>query len=459
VLNHSKPHKTFDELIQLLVDRGMSISDPESAGAALQRLGYYRLSGYWYPYRRQVEGSTDRLSEFDSAVTLDQILAIAEFDRQLRIRVFEALEMVEVAVRTAVAEILASRDPFAHRSGAEVAPSFSKARGSRGRSDHDSWIRDLDRQESRSEETFATHHRETHGGALPIWMAVQVMSFGSLSSLFAGLRDHDRSTIAVDFDLLSPTSDGDGAALASWLNHLRHVRNICAHHSRLWNRNFDVVLAEVPGVPDLVGVRDKTSRRLYGTLIALRYLIARIDPASSLMNETAKFAFGEAIRLGLDSTAMGFESDWEKQPIWSTAYCADQEMRSRIKKIRGYQTGRLSEVAALLSTDHKTAKHKVSYLRGKHAVIGLQLRAGGERLFPLFQVDPRTGDFYPEVLSANRKLFVANPDLPESDHPWLALEWWQTKQSALNGDSPAYLLTEGQLTRAVLDEILPGPED
>jgi len=437
----------------------MSIADPEAAATALQRLGYYRLSGYWYPYRRQVAGSTDRLSEFSSPVGLDQILEIAEFDRQLRIRVFEALEMVEVAIRTAVAEALASRDPFAHRAGDELEPSFSKTRGRRRRSDHGSWLRDLDRQEARSEETFATHHRDKHGGALPIWMAVQVMSFGTLSSLFGGLRDRDRSAIAVDFDLLSVTSDGDGAALASWLNHLRHVRNICAHHSRLWNRNFDVVLAEVPGVPELSGIRDKTSRRLYGTLLALRFLIARIDPTSLLVKETATFAFDEAARLGLDSAAMGFDQDWEKHPIWSGAYTPDRAMRLRVKKIRTHQSGRVSEIAALLSTDYKTAKHNVNYLRGKHAVIGVQFRAGGERLYPLFQVDRQAGVFYPEVFSANRKLFVANPDVPEGDQAWLALEWWETKQDVLNGNSPMDVLATGQLTQGVLDQLLPGPED
>ncbi|MDZ7576615.1 MAG: Abi family protein, partial [Candidatus Nanopelagicales bacterium] len=84
-----------------------------------------------------------------------------------------------------------------------------------------------------SKEEFVQHFRRKYDGGLPIWMAVELMSLARLSRLYGGLTYSDRERIARRFGISEP------GTVASWLHCLTYVRNVCAHHARLWNRNMD----------------------------------------------------------------------------------------------------------------------------------------------------------------------------------------------------------------------------
>ncbi|WP_340138883.1 Abi family protein, partial [Vibrio vulnificus] len=75
------------------------------------------------------------------------------------------------------------------------------------------------------------HNKNKHGLPLPIWLACEVWGFGALSLLFAGMKEEDQDLISPKFGL------SNGRVPAKWLRSRNYLRNVCAHHSRLWNRN------------------------------------------------------------------------------------------------------------------------------------------------------------------------------------------------------------------------------
>src|SRR5690554_6374082 len=97
--DYDKPAQTFRQQLELLKSRGLVIADESEALNQLSAISYYRLSGYWYPFRERTEQG-HVTSRFRQGTSFDQVLALYEFDRQSHFLVMDAIERVEVAVRT-----------------------------------------------------------------------------------------------------------------------------------------------------------------------------------------------------------------------------------------------------------------------------------------------------------------------------------------------------------------------
>jgi hypothetical protein len=99
-----KPYLTVPEQIALLRSRGMAITDPARATAALERIGYYRLSGYWHPLRQSTPATPPSppiiLDDFQAGAEFGQVIDLYVFDKKLRLLILDALERVEVGLRT-----------------------------------------------------------------------------------------------------------------------------------------------------------------------------------------------------------------------------------------------------------------------------------------------------------------------------------------------------------------------
>ena len=112
----SKPFKTIDEQIELLRYRGMTIADDEVARHALETLGYYRLSGYWYSFREHApeEALGCRSDLFIPGTSFDQVIRLYDFDNQLRVTVFKELTKIEVSLRAIIGYEIGEVDPLLH---------------------------------------------------------------------------------------------------------------------------------------------------------------------------------------------------------------------------------------------------------------------------------------------------------------------------------------------------------
>lgn len=283
---YKRPWKSHAEQLEVLKDRGLGCSDEAKALDYLGRLGYYRLSAYWFPFREiklELDAASgklkyQRLDDFIEGAQFQDAVHLYVFDKKLRLLAMDALERIEVAVRVDIAHLLGERDTFAYESPSELDTRFGTPRGGATESMHDIWLTKYGNELKRSKEEFVKHYKETHGLPLPIWVAIEIWDFGLLSTLYAGMKYKDKQAIASKYGI------GDPMVFESWLRSLNYLRNICAHHSRLWNRNVvdQPKLPSVGDVPELDCFQGKADliARPFLLFCIMRYLLAVICPNS-----------------------------------------------------------------------------------------------------------------------------------------------------------------------------------
>ena len=247
---YNRPWKSFAEQLELLKSRGMVVTDEAAALSYLERIGYYRLTAYWYPFRVfQLEQNpvskairAVRTDQFEANTQFVDAVELYLFDKKLRLLVTDALERIEIALRVDIAYLLGQRNTFAHLDAKELHPSFAgKVNKHTGKSTFDAWKDKYNGLLQRSKEDFVKHYRAQHGPDLPLWVAVEVWDFGAVSQLLAMMKVADQQHIATKYGV------NDWKVFQSWVRSLSYLRNLAAHHSRLWNRNVTVQ----PSLPNL----------------------------------------------------------------------------------------------------------------------------------------------------------------------------------------------------------------
>lgn len=219
--HYTKSLISFAEQIALLKKRGLSFSDEAKALHLLQNISYYRLSGYWHPLLADKQKHV-----FKTGSTFDAAYGIYKFDSELRKLVIAELEKIEVAVRTQVTYVLSSRHDVFWFADASLFSNPAR---------HAKALAKIDEEYRRSDEEFVTSFRAKYSDPLPpSWMTMEITSFGTLSILYSNLRPgRAKRDIAAYFGLAD-------TVFASWLHCIVYIRNVCAHHSRLWNRTLSV---------------------------------------------------------------------------------------------------------------------------------------------------------------------------------------------------------------------------
>jgi abortive infection bacteriophage resistance protein len=311
---YDKPWHSCEEMIIKLRERGLTITDEEKALAYLSRIGYYRLSGYWYSFRQQIEqdGKKVKIDNFIEGATFEQAVQLYVFDKKLRLLVMDALERIEIAFRVEISHLLGEKDKFAYLKPELFHEKFASRLNPRaGVTDHHNWINKHAGLINRSKEKFIEHNKKKHGLPLPIWIACEVWDFGTLSFLYGGMKEADQDAIAVKFGL------SNGRVLASWLRALNYLRNVCAHHSRLWNRNV-VEKPKLPSSDELPWVapfieNDWLRVRPFLLLCITKQLIDSINPTSTWWARLSNLMLTELPdmrAIGLDLKSMGVTDEW-----------------------------------------------------------------------------------------------------------------------------------------------------
>ncbi len=310
------------QLLALLQQRGMEISNQVKAAECMRRIGYYRLSGYAYPMRESHEqinpdGSTTIVVDkhFKQGASLNLVADLYVFDKKLRLLMLDAIERVEVGVKVQIADLLGSRDPLAHLNPSELHGTFTR-KNVADISEHDKLVKTLQHHQARSREEFKGEFLREHPGAeFPIWMAIEFWDFGDLSRFFAGMRYQDRTTLALSYGLPKES------LLRTWIRATNIVRNTCAHHSRLWNRP----LIERPSPPQAGDhpflehlVNDAYAQtRLYAVAAALQFLLRNMHPGSGWSQRLKDHLDTFPPSNLLDFGSTGFPNDWKHLPLWN----------------------------------------------------------------------------------------------------------------------------------------------
>ncbi|MBT3381438.1 MAG: Abi family protein [Lentisphaerae bacterium] len=302
-MSSAKPATTYGEQLELLKSRGLIVPDEPFALHCLQHHSYYRLSAYRFTIT--VKGNRDA---FLPGTTFQDLWGVYAFDRQLRLLVIEAVKRLEISVRSHWAYVLA------HTYGPQA---YGDAGNFRNRNYHEGGLRRLDDELGRSDEMFVKHFRNKYRMTRPpIWAAVEVMSFGLLSRFYGNTRrNSDRKAVARIFEL----SSGN---LGSLLEHAVYVRNLCAHHARLWNRRFTVTVELPKSRPERVvsSLNRTEDRRLYNTLVLLAHIMNVVQPGSDWAGRLRELVHAQTLPV---TEHMGFPSDWETRPIWQAATQAE----------------------------------------------------------------------------------------------------------------------------------------
>lgn len=267
-----KEWKSYDEQIEILLSRGMLIDDRNQAKNLLARIGYYRLSGYWYPFRQLDTKTGRRLDSFIGGSKFADVVALYDFDRKLRLLALDAIERIELALQVNIAYLLGQRDPFAHENPNELHGSFTRRGKNEETSNHDKWLEDYSKLVGRAaRKTFVKHNLDKYG-RLPIWVAIEIFDFGTMSKLFAGMKHKDKLTIEGQFGLFT------GSDLETWIRGINFIRNTAAHHSRLWNCNV-LERASVPRTK--INLHSLNNARPFLYFCLMQSLLKPLHPASN----------------------------------------------------------------------------------------------------------------------------------------------------------------------------------
>lgn len=308
-----KPHLTWDSQLALLKDRGLIIDDDALALTTLQRQNYYRLRGYFHVFLANTGAEEDSVG-FRRDVNLNEVLDLVEFDRKLRAILFEALSQFEINLRTSIAYHGGAVDPEIHLNGNGLDPEFLSL-NYLGNQDHNSWIESYKRKVQRHQaEEFVEWHFSRYGGVMPIWVAVEILDFGSISKLLRSTSQALAHQIAAQYDC-TPSH------FKSWVASLNDLRNAVAHQTRLWNRTFAVnPKTKVKQLPleleHLADFDDYDKHKIYSRLALLLWLDRggrlAIDFQSRLLGLLDEFPKSEHVSLA----QMGFPTDWRDNALW-----------------------------------------------------------------------------------------------------------------------------------------------
>jgi len=297
-MKFTKPPLSFPDQAKLLLRRGME-ADRETLVRRLEQVNYYRLSAYWHSFLQP--GS----NQFRNGANLDAIWDRYVFDRQLRVLVMDAIERVEVALKTQLANRIAlNHGAFAHL-GRTNLPKLNK-------NDHARFMKKIETEEKRSREDFVKRFRVKYTSEkhLPIWMAVEIMDFGTMLSLFRGCDQYAKRPLAARYGLTAKV-------LESWLHSLNYLRNLCAHHARLWNRVLSVrpILPKAANRPEFHSPIAISPNRAFTVLTILRYLLNHIAPQSAWTERLEHLWTVKHPNIPIQH--MGFPQNWKDSPIWT----------------------------------------------------------------------------------------------------------------------------------------------
>lgn len=292
---YTKQIQTFASQIAILKQRGMVIPNENDADDWLRKVSYYRMSGYWYPLL------VDKRNHiFKTGSTFEQARMLYEFDSHLRRIVLSCIERIEVAVRTQLAYVM---------SLAYGGYWFENASLFGNQVQHAKTVTSIQDEYQRSDEQFVRAFRRKYSDPLPpSWITLEITSFGTMSILYQNLKPgFPKRNVAAAFGV----SD---TVFASWLHTLVYVRNICAHHARLWNRTLGVrpLMPRRPHHTFIAQPANGTPR-VYFVLAIIRYWLNIIDPNNTLTQDlTTLFATYPGVYPG----ALGFPSHWHQEPLW-----------------------------------------------------------------------------------------------------------------------------------------------
>ena len=287
---------TTGAIINLLKSRGLAFKDETKASHLLDHISFFRFKSYLQPLIQNKQTGTFKIGfAFEDAYTL------YKFDSALRKLICAEMEKIEISLRTIISQELShTYSPYW----------FTDKTLFSNQTKYSGILSGIEAELIRSDDDQILGFKKTYSNQFPpSWMTMEVSSFGTLSLLFKYLNGgRTKRNIANHFGLAD-------TVLESWIHSFVYVRNICAHHSRLWNKTLRVT----GGFPKrtshgFINTRVQNDR-VYYILCIIRYMLLTINPSSSFTTRLKQLLQDYP---SVDIKAMGFSANWESEPLWNT---------------------------------------------------------------------------------------------------------------------------------------------
>lgn len=277
----------------------MVIPSHDEAINALETIGYYRLRGYCY---HLYDNSTKK---YKNGTSFSDVLALYHFDTELSHLLFSLSAAIEVSLRVRLSDSLLSvyNDALALYDPAVFNNKTLYWRN----------IGTLSGEIARSNDVFIQHNFDNHDGLVPIWAAVEIMSFGNLSMTIKNLKTGKGSTsqkLLSHYHFTSQKGKKVTPSLqmfTSWTQAVSVLRNICAHNGRIYSRALNTHV-QIPAV-DAPSNPGKYSG-VYQIVLAMKYL----RPSDDVWNGFVSDLTGLLQKYGsvVDLSKINFPPDWSK---------------------------------------------------------------------------------------------------------------------------------------------------
>ena len=278
-----KPKTTIKEQIEILKSRGCVIDDDNFAADILLRINYYRFTAYFLPYRYDNNNYLDN-TKFTT------IHKIYEFDKELRAIIFTIIEEIEVNFRARISYY------FAHKYEAD---GYLNPNNYNKKHNHEKFkdnINDCLRKHKNN--LIVKHHQKKYGGEYPIWVLIELFTFGMLSYFYSDLKTEDKQILATQ--MFGTTHNN----VSSWLRCCTDLRNICAHYERLYFHTFSAIPA------GLSEIDENSQRTLFGAISMLKALYCDNYKWDNEILPNIKNLF-EKYAGYIDTKHIGFPENWE----------------------------------------------------------------------------------------------------------------------------------------------------
>ncbi|WP_290371762.1 Abi family protein [uncultured Parasutterella sp.] len=304
----NKPHTTFAQQVDRLVQRGLIVKDIEKAKKQLEIIGYYRLSSYFF-FLEEKNNDNSRSHKFKKDATFDDAIRLYVFDQKLRLLVMEAIERIEVALRSSWAHKMSECYGSHPHMDWTLFNDFNEYQESLN-------LLSRDVSPSRTLSTEIKHYFNNYAipPLPPIWMVTSSMNFGELIRWIKNTKSSPVK-LYVAKSVGIPNID----LFKGVMRNFQTLRNICAHHNRLWDRRFNTKLPLIGKhliSPMVISQNNKTEadNRVYNELLILSHIMLKLSP-SSTWTKRIKELVAESLKDN-EQAEIGFPRNWKNEKLW-----------------------------------------------------------------------------------------------------------------------------------------------
>lgn len=295
-IDFDKTYTSSADIVSLLKERGLDITNLQRAEHYIQNIGYYRLSAYLYPLLQIPKEKHC----FKAGSSFQNALNLYRFDKKLRLFLFNEIEKVEIALRSALANTVAEETGnifwMTDASMFANADKFSRTMAL------------VDKELRNSKEEFILHFKEKYSNTYPpAWILVEILPLGVVTRIYENLADNAlRKKIAARFSLSVPV-------FISWITVITLTRNTCCHHARVWNKENPItpMIAKKLSRPWVSSTI--SPNRTFFDICIIKWFIDIVSPHNDMKGHLQQLLKDFPM---IDIQAMGFPKKWFEEPLW-----------------------------------------------------------------------------------------------------------------------------------------------